>query len=89
MDDAHAFCPHCRQLLLADAPHPFPTTPVRCPSCLLQVASGRARDASGRPRRAVARRTVGAPQDAVLGVLRDVQLQALDVEVQDVPVPDR
>ncbi|WP_026909413.1 hypothetical protein [Patulibacter minatonensis] len=89
MNDEHAFCPHCRQLLQKDAPRPFPTRPMRCPGCLLQVGPGRARDAGGRSRRTGARATGGVPQDAVLGVLRDVQLQALDVEVHADVVPGR
>lgn len=78
MDD-HAYCPHCRGLLLEHAPHPYPERPVRCGGCRLLVGPGRSRDASGR-RRVVAARAA-APADAVLTVLRDLQGQTADAHL--------
>ena len=80
--DEHAYCPHCRALLLERAPHPFPARPVRCAACHLLVGPGRSRDVDGRARRPVA---AAAPaDDAVLTVLQDLQGQARDVAVQGI-----
>lgn len=49
MSDA-AFCPHCRSLLRADAPYPYPSGPTRCRTCLLLVSAGRACTATGQRR---------------------------------------
>lgn len=71
--DEHAYCPHCRQLLLEHAPHPFPSRPVRCSGCRLLVGPGRSRDANGRARRF---RASAAPTgDTVALVLQDIRAQ--------------
>lgn len=83
MDD-HAYCPHCRGLLLEHAPHPFPERPVRCNGCRLLVGPGRSRDADGRRRTASIRAStsVGAARaDAVLTVLQDLQGQTADAQL--------
>jgi hypothetical protein len=99
MDD-HAYCPHCRGLLLEHAPHPFPERPVRCDGCRLLVGPGRSRDANGRRRTATTRVSTpagAARADAVLTVLQDLQGQTSDAHLAGVggellglgPVPAR
>ncbi|MGX6447948.1 hypothetical protein ACVU7I_07770 [Patulibacter sp. S7RM1-6] len=75
MPDDHAYCPHCRQLLRQDAPHPFPQRAVRCSGCRLLVGPGRSRAADGGPRRpqASGRASVAAAGDPVLDVLTDLR----------------
>lgn len=84
MDD-HAYCPHCRGLLLEHAPHPFPERPVRCNGCRLLVGPGRSRDATGRRRSAGVRVPAAGPAvraDAVLSILQDLQGQTADAHTQ-------
>lgn len=80
--DEHAYCPHCRALLLERAPHPYPARPVRCAACRLLVGPGRSRDANGRARRVAV--AVAPADDAVLTVLEDLSGQARDVAVQGI-----
>lgn len=72
MPPDNAYCPHCRRLLAARAPHPYPSRPMRCPQCRLMVGPGRSLTAEGRPRR-VSAHVDTLPVDAVLDVLRDAQ----------------
>lgn len=81
--DEHAHRPHCRQLLLEHAPHPYPERPVRCSGCRLLVGPGRSRDANGRPRRTPSR-PVGPPVDVVLSLLDDVRAQTRDERLRGV-----
>lgn len=80
--DEHAYCPHCRALLLERAPYPFPARPVRCAACHLLVGPGRSRDASGRARRPSA--VAVQVDDPVLTVLQDLQGQTRDVAIQGI-----
>jgi len=83
----NAFCPHCRNLLRKDAPHPYPSRAMRCPACLILVGAGRSATATGERRIApgvVATRGTGTrkasvgpartgpPVDLVRAVLREV-----------------
>lgn len=83
----NAFCPHCRNLLRRDAPHPYPSRAMRCPACLTLVGAGRSATATGERRIApgvVSTRGVGAHRassdtartgpsvDLVQAVLREV-----------------
>lgn len=84
VDDAH--CPHCRNLLRRNAPHPYPSRAMRCPACLLLVGAGRSATPTGERRiapgvvatRSVGRRRTsvaggsGPPVDLVQAVLREV-----------------
>lgn len=45
-----AYCPHCRNLLRAAAPYPYPSGPTRCRACLLLVGAGRACTSGGQRR---------------------------------------
>lgn len=72
MSTDHAFCPHCRQLLLADAPRPYPQRPVRCTGCRLLVGPGRARGADGAPRLGPLP-SAGRRIDVVSDVLQDLR----------------
>jgi hypothetical protein len=83
MSADHAYCPHCKQLLLADAPHPYPQRPVRCSGCRLLVGPGRARAAGGAPRPAPAP-SVTAGGDVVLDVLRDLRQAPVGGDLRDV-----
>lgn len=47
MSDGHAYCPHCRTLLLENAPYPYPVRPTRCGNCHLVVGSARANTRAG------------------------------------------
>ncbi|WP_210491869.1 hypothetical protein [Patulibacter sp. SYSU D01012] len=73
MLDDHAYCPHCRQLLRKDAPHPFPQRPVRCSGCRLLVGPGRSRRADGGPRQPQAAQASPVAADPVLDVLTDLR----------------
>lgn len=53
MSTDDAYCPHCKALLQADAPHPFPERAMRCSACRLLVGPGRSRGAGGAPRPAL------------------------------------
>jgi len=78
-DDAH--CPHCHHLLLVAAPSPYPTRPLRCPSCHLIVAPGRTVDEHGLLRRAGRPGPLGS--DPVLDVLLDLQIGVRPVSPDD------
>jgi hypothetical protein len=81
-----AYCPHCRNLLRASAPYPYPSGPTRCRACLLLVSAGRSCTSSGQRRVPsafdTARRvapgtrpgpvTAGPAVDVVQAVLREV-----------------
>jgi hypothetical protein len=54
MSTDDAYCPHCKALLQAAAPHPFPERATRCSGCRLLVGPGRSRAAGGAPRPAIA-----------------------------------
>jgi hypothetical protein len=82
MSTDHAYCPHCRQLLLADAPHPYPQRPVRCSGCRLLVGPGRSRSAGGAPRQPPAPSLTGHV-DPVLDVLRDLRASTTGGDVRD------
>ncbi|WP_022928059.1 hypothetical protein [Patulibacter americanus] len=72
MSTDHAYCPHCKQLLLADAPHPYPARPVRCSGCRLLVGPGRSRGEHGVRRQAPTPAATGRV-DVVLDVLQDLR----------------
>jgi hypothetical protein len=59
-----AYCPHCRNLLRAEAPYPYPAGPTRCRACLLLVSAGRATTATGERR---VPRDLGAARPVVPG----------------------
>lgn len=78
-----AYCPHCQRLLLLEAPRPYPTRPLRCPSCHLVVGPGRAQDATGHVRLTI---DGGRRPDAVLDVLMELQLGVRPVGGDDAGV---
>lgn len=59
MSTDDAYCPHCKTLLQADAPHPFPERAMRCSGCRLLVGPGRSRGEGGVPRPAIAEGMAG------------------------------
>jgi hypothetical protein len=77
-----AYCPHCKALLLADAPHPYPQRPVRCTGCRLLVGPGRSRGAGGAPRQAPTPAATGRV-DAVLDVLHDLRRTPAGGDLRD------
>jgi hypothetical protein len=83
MSADHAYCPHCKQLLLADAPHPYPQRPVRCSACRLLVGPGRSRAEHGAPRQAPAP-SATARVDVVLDVLQDLRRAPAGGDLRDV-----
>lgn len=86
MSASDAHCPHCRKLLLADAPFPYPQRPVRCVGCRLLVGPGRSRALGGAPR--VAPPTaVTTRLDAVTDVLRDQRIPPVGGDLRDSSAP--
>lgn len=83
MSTDHAYCPHCKQLLQADAPHPYPARPVRCSGCRLLVGPGRSRGPGGAPR---PQPTPAAADrgDVVLDVLQDLRQAPVGGDLRDV-----
>lgn len=87
MSSDDAYCPHCKRLLQADAPHPFPQRPVRCSGCRLLVGPGRARGAGGTPRPAPAP-AAAHRGDVVLDVLQELRTAPVGGDLRDSAAPN-